>query len=294
MRPTPRSGLLLLIVWGAACAAARADAPHDGWMTDFDAALAEAQQLKRPLLIHFYTDWCGPCRQMEQNVLHRPEVLDQIRKSVVAVKLNAEKSSNIAARYAVDAFPTDVFVEPDGTRLIESEGFRSINEYRSMIARASTRYTDLVAKRTPPAVAPEKQQTQQKPPPTQLANDGPKPMLDGYCAVTLWNHRRWEKGSPQYRAEFRGQTYLLSSEAALREFNENPDRFVPRFLGCDPVVVFESDRAVLGSTRYAAFYDDELFLFVDDVNRRAFKRAPDSYVRTRVVLNVDQIETVTR
>jgi YHS domain-containing protein len=227
---------------------------------------------------------------MEQNVLHRPEVLDQIRKSVVAVKLNAEKSSKIAARYSVDAFPTDVFVEPDGTRLIESEGFRSITEYRSMIARASTRYADVVAKRTAPVKTP----TQQQPAPTQLANDGPKPMLDGYCAVTLWNHRRWEKGSPQYRAEFRGQAYLLSSEAALREFNENPDRFVPRFLGCDPVVVFESDRAVLGSTKYAAFYDDELFLFVDDVNRQAFKRNPDNFVRTRVVLNVDQIETVTR
>ena len=55
-----------------------------------------------------------------------------------------------------------------------------------------------------------------------------------------------------------------------------------------------SDRAVLGSTRYAAFYDNELYLFVDDINRKAFKRSPDNYVRTRVVLNVDQIETVTR
>ena len=66
MRPTPRSGLLLLAVWGAACAcaAARGEAPHDGWLTDFDAALAEAQELKRPLLIHFYTDWCPPCRRM--------------------------------------------------------------------------------------------------------------------------------------------------------------------------------------------------------------------------------------
>jgi thiol-disulfide isomerase/thioredoxin/YHS domain-containing protein len=294
MRPTPRFGLLL-VLWGAACATACAESPHAGWLTDFDAALAEAQELKRPLLIHFYTDWCGPCRQMEQNVLHRPEVLDEIRRKVVAVKLNAEKSPNIAARYNVDAFPTDVFVEPNGTSFVESEGFRSINEYRSMIARAATRYADAVAKRTPPPQAPIQKPAEQQPAQTQLASkDGPKPMLDGYCAVTLWNNRRWDKGSPQYRAEFRGQVYLLSSEAALREFNENPDRFVPRFLGCDPVVVFESDRAVLGSTKYAAFYDDELFLFVDDVNRRAFKRNPDSFVRTRVVLNVDQIETVTR
>jgi thiol:disulfide interchange protein len=29
----------------------------DAWKTDFDAALADAGQAKRPILLDFYTDW---------------------------------------------------------------------------------------------------------------------------------------------------------------------------------------------------------------------------------------------
>ncbi|MBL8850860.1 MAG: thioredoxin family protein, partial [Planctomycetaceae bacterium] len=120
MRRTIRPGLLFLFVFlGAAyCVPARAQVQHDGWMTDFDAALAEAQRLQRPLLVHFYTDWCPPCKRMEQSVLNRPEILAEIRKRVVAVKVNAEHSPKVAARYGVDSFPMDVFVEPDGTEML--------------------------------------------------------------------------------------------------------------------------------------------------------------------------------
>ncbi|MFO1096343.1 MAG: thioredoxin family protein [Planctomycetaceae bacterium] len=296
---TSRPLLLTVVLWATVVVPARGDAPTDGWLSDFDSAIALARDQNRPLLIHFYTDWCNPCKGMERNVLNRPEVLSEIRRTVVAVKLNAERAKDVAARYNVNQYPTDIFVEPNGRVMMEASGQRPLAEYRMMIARAGTRYSDLLAQRARPAnPEPKPQQpTQQNPsqqPPTQTVIAGPKPMLDGYCPVTLWKNRRWEKGSPQFRVEHRGQVYLFASADAKKEFEENADRYAPRFLGCDPVVVFESDRAVLGSTKFAAFYDDELFLFVDDINRQAFKRNPDSFVRTRVVLNVDQIETVTR
>lgn len=300
--PSPGQFLLLFVVWSAAFAPCQAVAAEGAWMTDFDAALAEAQRLQRPLLVHFYTDWCQPCQQMERTVLNRPEVADSIRRSIIAVKVNAEKSPKVAARYGVDAFPMDIFVEPNGSEMMKSTGKRTLSEYKMAIARAATRYADLVASRTPPPrqqppvqAAPLQQEPPvQAAPPTQLATQEREPLLNGYCPVTLWNNRRWEKGSPQFKSEHRGQVYLMSSEAALKEFNDHPERFSPRFLGCDPVIVYESDRAVLGSTRFAAFYDDELFLFVNDINRQAFKRNPDNFVRTQVVLNIDQIETVTK
>ena len=71
-------------------------------------------------------------------------------------------------------------------------------------------------------------------------------------------------------------------------------RYAPRFLGCDPIVIWESDRAVLGSTRFGAFYNDQLYLFTSDQNRQSFKQDPDRYIRTRVVLRVDEIEHVIR
>ncbi len=272
-----------LVLAGAQSACAQTSG--DAWLTDFDAALAEAQRLDRPLLVHFYADWCGPCRQMEQNVLHREAVQAAIRKHVVAVKINTDRNPEVTERYNINALPSDLFLEPNGTRIVESTGYRSQNEYTTALARAATRYADLVAQR----------QKEERPPATLLTTAGDqKPMLDGYCPVTLWKNRRWEKGSPQFRAEHRGQVYDFASAELLAEFNENPGRYAPRFLGCDAVVVLESDRAVLGSTRYAAFYDDELYLFVDDDNRQLFKQEPDRYIKTRVVLQIDEIQTAVR
>lgn len=264
----------------------------DGWSTDYESARAEAERLDKPLLIHFFADWCAPCRQMERSVLNQPAVLREIGRSVVAVKINVDEQPQLAARYAVQSLPADVFAEPDGREIMEATGYRGANEYLSSMTRAATRYADLVAARTP---EPARATGESPNGGTRLTTiERQQPMLDGYCPVTLWRNRKWEKGSPQFRVEYRDQAYLLASAEDVREFNENPTRYAPRFLGCDPIVVWESDRAVLGSTRFGAFYNDQLFLFTSDENRQAFKADPDRYIRTRVVLRIDEIEQAVR
>lgn len=288
---------LSLSVWAAAFlllpATIDTTQAADGWSSDFDAAQAEAERLDKPLLIHFYADWCGPCRQMERNVLHQRAVLQEIGRSVIAVKINVDDQPQIASKYGIQALPSDVYAEPDGRKLMEATGYRGAGEYVSSMTRAATRYADLVAARTPaprPAATGDVVNSS-----TRLAtSEERRPMLDGYCPVTLFHNHKWEKGSPQFRIEYRDQVYLAASADDMREFNEDPTRYAPRFLGCDPVVVWESDRAVPGSTQFGAFYNDQLYLFTSEQNRQTFKADPDRYTRTRVVLRLDDIEPITR
>jgi YHS domain-containing protein/thiol-disulfide isomerase/thioredoxin len=270
--------LLLLILVTAATPALAAE----GWLDNLDAAKAQAAEEQKPILLHFYADWCGPCRNMEQNVLNQSQVITALESKVVGVKINADDYPELAAEYGINTLPSDVVIEPNGTRMIESTGSRTLSEYVASINRAATRYNDLIASR-------------------QTADDvqnvnitAPNLMLGGYCPFTLQMHRRWEKGSPSFSADYHGQAYHFVSAEALAEFEASPERFAPKYLGCDPVVVWETDRAVPGDVRYGAFYDDELYLFVSDTNRQRFKADPDQFVRTRVVLHVDQIETVVR
>ncbi|REJ88617.1 MAG: DUF255 domain-containing protein [Planctomycetota bacterium] len=283
---TVRALTALAIIAGSANAADQ----RSGWYTSFETAQAEAKRLNRPMLLHFYADWCGPCRQMEQKVLHRETVLAELRTSVIAVKINVDRAPALAARYNVDSLPMDVYIEPDGRSLMVATGYRDSGEYISGVRRAATRYSDLVAERSPPKASDAKPEI----PETMLVGDEQSPMMRGYCPVTLWKNRKWEKGSSQFSYEYRGQTFMMASAEALEAFEENPGRYAPQYLGCDPVVVYQSDRAVLGSTKFGAFYDDQLYLFVTDDNRQSFKSDPDRYIRTRVVLNLDEVERVVR
>lgn len=205
---------------------ATAQAADDVWMTDFEAARKRAEELQRPMLIHFGADWCGPCRQMERNVLHTTKVKEQIRSSVVAVKVNVDRQPKLAARFGVTSLPTDLFIEPDGTRLMQSAGYRPASEYASSVARASTRYHDLLAARRPAEpkapIAAVPQNEDESPKPKVTSKSRTEPVLDGFCPVVLWEQRRWIKGSPQFKTEYRGQLYHLSSEESLEMFEENP------------------------------------------------------------------------
>ncbi|QDT56494.1 Thioredoxin-1 [Caulifigura coniformis] len=274
-----------LIAVVSACCSAQADE----WLTDLEKAKQLAREQDRAILVHFYADWCGPCKNMERNVLHTSAVQQALGKDVIGVLVNVSEHPQLGDRFGVEKFPTDIFIEPSGKHIVKSEGQKTVKEFTDSIARASARYNATVATRTPKATSPAVQ-----PSAGVVSPSTAEPMLLGYCPVTLSNRRKWEKGVPQYAATFQGQTYHMATEESFKDFQQNPGRYAPQFLGCDPVLVAKTDRAVLGSTRFAAFYDDVLYLFSSDDTRKQFKSDPDKFIREKVVLDLDQIETVTK
>jgi thioredoxin 1 len=55
-----------------------------------------------PVLVDFYADWCGPCRRLAPT-------LDRVarqRPDAKVVKVNIDKSPELAARYRVESIPT--------------------------------------------------------------------------------------------------------------------------------------------------------------------------------------------
>ena len=84
------------------------------WEANLDSARALAAQTNRLVLVHFSASWCGPCKQLEQNVFSQPGFGQQLVGQYVAVKLDFDAQQALASQLGVEKIPTDVVLTPQG------------------------------------------------------------------------------------------------------------------------------------------------------------------------------------
>lgn len=255
----------------------------DGWHESFEEAEAEATQNNLPLLIHFHASYCGPCRQMKSQVFADPGIQRQLADGIAAVEVDVSQRPDLAGRYGASTVPRDVVVYPGATPETLGIGFKSRLTYAELLRSITAQ-----GRRYRSQIAASEQST--KPAETN-PSAAPQSLLglEGFCPVKLIRDREWESGDPKIAESYRGVTYHFSSEEQRAEFRRDPRRYTPQNLGCDPVVLFDQQKAITGKIRFGAFFDDELFLFQSPENRREFKANPLKYARIQHAIRVEEL-----
>jgi YHS domain-containing protein/thiol-disulfide isomerase/thioredoxin len=108
------------------------------WVADFNTACGMAAEQRRLVLLHFYNDNCGPCVRVEQNVFSRPEVADAVSQNYVAVKVHAGKNPQLASKYHVNQWPTDVFVTASGLEVFRTVSPQKPTDYVAVLNQVAT------------------------------------------------------------------------------------------------------------------------------------------------------------
>lgn len=83
-------------------------------------AIAAAKAENKYVFADVYTDWCGPCKMMDQQVFPMKEMGDYFNPKFVSIKLNAETGDVGPAfkeKYGIKAYPTFVILDDDGNLL---------------------------------------------------------------------------------------------------------------------------------------------------------------------------------
>lgn len=62
----------------------------------------------KPMLLDFYADWCGPCRQITPYI---SELAEKYSDQAVVARCNVDDCPDIAARYGVRNIPTVLFIK---------------------------------------------------------------------------------------------------------------------------------------------------------------------------------------
>ncbi len=81
----------------------------------------EVLKSKGLVLVDFWAEWCGPCRQLGP-VLE--EVSKEMGDKVAIFKMNVDESPNTAAQYGIRSIPT-MFLFKDGKQIDVKVGLNS-------------------------------------------------------------------------------------------------------------------------------------------------------------------------
>lgn len=116
-------GLILLatlFVAATAFRSMRASEPAETGIHFFNGSLkeakAKAKKENKLIFIDCYTTWCGPCKKMAKSTFLSKEVGAYYNKNFICLKVDMESGEGptIATNYAIEAYPTYLFLDYKG------------------------------------------------------------------------------------------------------------------------------------------------------------------------------------
>ena len=114
----------------------------NGFRTDYQAALEDAKQQGKPVLIAFSASWCPPCQDMKENVYPDPKV-QALFASIIPIYVDTDENAAIANEYGVNGIPAYVVLSPAGDKLDEFVGYHEPQDFVNKINRAIPQPTQI-------------------------------------------------------------------------------------------------------------------------------------------------------
>jgi thioredoxin 1 len=94
-----------------------------------DSFHADVISADKPVLVDFWAEWCGPCRQIGPAL---EELSEELRDRVEIVKLNIDEHPNAPSHYNVRGIPTMILFK-DGSPAATAVGARPKSQIKAWL-----------------------------------------------------------------------------------------------------------------------------------------------------------------
>ncbi|MCP3979209.1 MAG: thioredoxin fold domain-containing protein [bacterium] len=135
-----------LLALAIALPTAAAESGEVPWITDISGAIADARDGNMPVMVDVWAIWCKPCLELDETTYRDAEVVDVSRR-FVPLKVDADVHENFIERYAVDAYPTILFLDGEGREVTRLMGLVTTQQILSTMRAVAEGYTAYVTSR---------------------------------------------------------------------------------------------------------------------------------------------------
>lgn len=90
-------------------------------------ALDLAKKENKVVFLDIYATWCGPCKQLKKYTFSDKSAGEFFNTNFVNMALDGEQEEGaaLAQKFGIEAYPTLMFVTPEGELITKSPGFQT-------------------------------------------------------------------------------------------------------------------------------------------------------------------------
>lgn len=239
------------------------------WDTNLQRAQNASRQTGKPVLLHFYSDTCPPCRMMESNTFPDKNVVELVNASFIPVKLNTREHPQEANSFNVQAVPMDFVISPDGNIIKASKGGQGAGQYCQFLASARP-----APIQQPPVANPAVSPVNPYPPNPQ-GGVNPPPALPDFPGLPP--EKQGTQTPPITQIGSAGACPI--DETPSFDYSKIPDeeKAIIEYEGYCPVELGKKQLWTRGDYRIKELFEGRLYLFAGEAQRAEFKRNPFLY-----------------
>ena len=98
------------------------------WIYNLNSGLSKAKKEGKPVMIDFYTNWCGWCKKLDKDTYEDKTVLD-LSKKFICVKLDGDKNQQFVSQYNVSGYPAIIFLDSNGKVVDRVPGYQGPGDF---------------------------------------------------------------------------------------------------------------------------------------------------------------------
>ncbi len=101
--------------------------------TSWAKILEKSKKESKPIMVDFYATWCGPCKELDQNVYPNKKVGKYMNAHFINVKFDAESQElELVKQMGIDSYPTIIYFNSKGEEITRYMGYMEPEEFVSI------------------------------------------------------------------------------------------------------------------------------------------------------------------